>query len=759
MSSGTQKKTQRARVPAVAVRQGRVAQLCDALQRADIVAKLGMCLLAGCAMWAITSGWKPPFSVRTGQVPLRDITARIRFETLDVEGTKEARRLARQKVICIYNHDGTQLEQLREALIEKVRQIVRADSLDRAAAAVWNEFMVGLVPEGTPLEQAEAQATERFMAFREAVTASPQGLEKLESALRAGIALVNEHGLLDALQHDYDRDGGSQTEIRVARPGSPSTQRFNAESLRFGRSIEELRATLATTLPAEVVAHLIAWLTPRLPNTLTWDVLATRKEADRAAQAVEQVMTVWPPGDTLAAAGQPITAESRELLRTEHDRVVAELSLGERAAISAANFGMYAALFLLCGAYCVARQQHLLQDYRTLARILGLMVVTVFLCWVAPPQRWEVILIPLLLFAMTVVAAYEQELALLLSAVVDLLVVVSLGFGLTEFVIFFAAMASAILYTRHIRSRTKLIYVGAMAALVGALTSLGMGTLVGFPIDWPLFQLAGWVAFFSVAAGLLMTGLLPLFIERLFGFQTELSLLELGDVAHPLLQELVRRAPGTYNHSINVASIAESAAEAVGANSLLVRVGAYFHDIGKMLKPGYFIENQGDGHNRHATLAPAMSTLVIIAHVKDGADLARQHKLPSAFVDFIMQHHGTTLVEYFYRRANEQLESDPDIGEVDEHSFRYPGPKPQSKEAAILMLADAVESAGRTLSDPTPARIESLVHELALKRLLDGQFDECGLTLQDLKRIELSLIKSLSAVYHGRIKYPDQQSA
>jgi putative nucleotidyltransferase with HDIG domain len=221
----------------------------------------------------------------------------------------------------------------------------------------------------------------------------------------------------------------------------------------------------------------------------------------------------------------------------------------------------------------------------------------------------------------------------------------------------------------------------------------------------------------------------------------------------------VRRAPGTYNHSINVASIAEAAADAIGANGLLVRVGAYFHDIGKMLKPGYFIENQSDGDNRHESLLPAMSTLVIIAHVKDGADLARQHNLPNSLLDFIQQHHGTTLVEYFYNRASEQREANPDRGQVDEGSYRYPGPKPQTKEAAVLMMADAVESAGRTLTDPTPARIESLIHDLAMKRLLDGQFDECGLTLQELHKVEISLIKSLSVVYHGRIKYPDQQSA
>ncbi|MEK6235804.1 MAG: HDIG domain-containing protein, partial [Planctomycetales bacterium] len=232
-------------------------------------------------------------------------------------------------------------------------------------------------------------------------------------------------------------------------------------------------------------------------------------------------------------------------------------------------------------------------------------------------------------------------------------------------------------------------------------------------------------------------------------------LLELADVAHPLVQELVRKAPGTYNHSINVAAMADRAAEAIRANGLLVRVGAYFHDIGKMLKPGYFVENQGDQANRHDSLLPAMSTLIIIAHVKDGADLARRHGLPEPIVDFVEQHHGTTLVQYFYARANEQQKDNPDAADVEESNFRYPGPKPQTKEAGVLMIADAVESASRTLGEPTPARIEQLVEKITMDRLMDGQFDECGLNLQELKQIEDELVKSLNAMYHGRVKYPE----
>jgi len=233
----------------------------------------------------------------------------------------------------------------------------------------------------------------------------------------------------------------------------------------------------------------------------------------------------------------------------------------------------------------------------------------------------------------------------------------------------------------------------------------------------------------------------------------------MSNPSHPLLQELVRRAPGTYNHSITVASIGETAAESIGANGLLVRVGAYFHDIGKMLKPEYFVENMAPGQeSRHDKLSPSMSTLIIIGHVKDGVDLAKQHHLPQPLIDFIEQHHGTTLVEYFYRMALNQADEEPENQtEVEESLYRYPGPKPQSRESGVMMLADSVESASRTLSDPTPKRIESLVQAITMKKLLDGQFDDCSLTLREINAIQESLTKSLIGIYHGRIKYPDQK--
>jgi putative nucleotidyltransferase with HDIG domain len=419
--------------------------------------------------------------------------------------------------------------------------------------------------------------------------------------------------------------------------------------------------------------------------------------------------------------------------------------------------GMFAALFTLSGFYIHLNHRDLLADLGHVVTLLGFSVVTVVLCMLAAADGWQAHVVPLLLFAMTMAIAYDEDLALLLGAEVALVVVLGLGRGLPDYITLTAAAAAMVFWTGRIRSRSKLIYVGMWAGVVTMFTQAGVNLLHERPFDLQMVYEAARMGAWTLLAGFLMSGLLP-FVERSFGVLTDLSLLEVGDVAHPLLQELVRRAPGTYNHSINVASLAEAAAESIGARGLLVRVGAYFHDIGKMLKPAYFVENQGQ-ENRHESLVPAMSTLIIIAHVKEGVELARQYNLPQPIIDLIAEHHGTTLVEYFYRRAAERSQSDPNDSGPDEQTYRYPGPKPSTRESAVMMLADAAESASRTLTEPTPARIASLVHELAQKRLNDGQFDECGLTLEELHTVEKSLVKSLTAVYHGRVKYPDQRTA
>jgi putative nucleotidyltransferase with HDIG domain len=274
-----------------------------------------------------------------------------------------------------------------------------------------------------------------------------------------------------------------------------------------------------------------------------------------------------------------------------------------------------------------------------------------------------------------------------------------------------------------------------------------------YSIDAGLAMIAGF--FGGMLAGVASTGLVPL-IEMIFGFTTDIKLLELANLDQPLLRELMLQAPGTYHHSVIVSNMVEASAEAINANPLLAKVSAYYHDIGKMKKPLYFIENQMGGENRHEKLAPSMSSLVLISHVKDGVELAREHKLGREIIDIIQQHQGKSLISYFYQKAREHAESKGGkVSQVKEEDFRYPGPKPQTKEAGLVMLADMSEAACRSLAEPSPARIQGMVQKIINKVFSDGQLDECELTLKDLHEIAKSFNKTLSGIYHQRVEYPE----
>ncbi|MBC8127260.1 MAG: HDIG domain-containing protein [Gloeobacteraceae cyanobacterium ES-bin-144] len=331
----------------------------------------------------------------------------------------------------------------------------------------------------------------------------------------------------------------------------------------------------------------------------------------------------------------------------------------------------------------------------------------------------------------------------------------------------------SVFVTLQVRRRSRLIRAGVYVGLATWLLAMSFG-LISFPFedlgatDW---QLVGWQSAAAIGSGIitamLVSGALPM-LESLFGITTDISWLEIADLNHPLLRRLSAEAPGTYHHSLMVASLAEAAAEKIQANATLCRVCSYFHDIGKLVKPEYFTENINEDRNPHDDLAPSMSALIIISHVKEGVDLALKHKLNHQIIDIIQQHHGTSLVWYFFKRAQQQQEDaraggkimnmrEEDIPEVREESFRYPGPKSQFKEAGIISLADSVESASRSLVKPTPQKIEQLVGDIIEKRISDGQLDDCDLTLREIKAIGESFRFSLQNMLHSRIAYPKDE--
>jgi putative nucleotidyltransferase with HDIG domain len=387
-----------------------------------------------------------------------------------------------------------------------------------------------------------------------------------------------------------------------------------------------------------------------------------------------------------------------------------------------------------------------LKVYRLLH--LNLFFVIIFVeAYFVSNQGWPMFYIPFIVIPMLTTLLFScLELSLLITLATSVAVAFLTRTPFSMGVLFLTSGLVSSILVFGARRRMAVIRAGLMVSILQAIMVFFIdGLRIVSPVRY-IFLMAN-----GIVSSVIVVGVLPIF-EYLFKTVTNISLLELADFNHPLLQQMVLEAAGTYHHSLVVGNLSEAACQAIGANALLARIGAYYHDIGKLKKPDYFSENQNIKESKHDTLSPTMSKLVIMNHVKDGIEMAKRHKLNPRLIDFIMQHHGNSLVYYFYRRALENLEEDQ---EIKEEGFRYPGPKPNTKETAIVLLADSVEAAARTLKEPTPVKIEELVHKIINNKFIDGQLDECELTLKDLEKISTVFIRILGGIYHSRIIYPE----
>lgn len=362
--------------------------------------------------------------------------------------------------------------------------------------------------------------------------------------------------------------------------------------------------------------------------------------------------------------------------------------------------------------------------------------------------------IPFACGAMIIAVLVNRNVAMIMSILTSFLI----GLLFDEEIIFplfsFLGSVAASYHIVDSRQRSNFLKVGIFLAVINVAAILCLNLLTGRLLndlhDLLISLAMGFLGGF--VTGILVAGITPVF-ESLFGFITYIKLLELANLNQPLFQRMIIEAPGTYHHSIIVASLVEAAAEAIGANSLLAKVSAYYHDIGKLAKPHYYIENQPGYDNRHDKLSPKMSSLIIISHVKEGCELASQVKLGQPIINIIREHHGTSLVSYFFDKAKK--DKDESIRSLSESDFRYPGPKPQTKEAGLVMLGDVIEASSRTLSNPTPARIRSLVRERIDRIYADGQLDDCELTLKNLNTIAETFTRILTGIFHHRVDYPE----
>ena len=478
----------------------------------------------------------------------------------------------------------------------------------------------------------------------------------------------------------------------------------------------------------------------------------TMQERQRQVQKVPAYRGGVEKGDVIVRKGEQITKEIKRKL-TSLDRERTDQSprqLWGRQLAGEAMFGLLTFAFLFAYLYLLRPDVWTSDRHMILLAIVLSLPIVLFGIIVRVP--WiNLYAVPIALASVVITIIFNSRLALIATLVLAFTGGQMLGLDLEYTFASFFAGALAIFSVRDIKNRGQFV-VSAVLAFVGYASVLTASWLY---LDASMERFSREITFAGIGASFTITSYLVLWaLERVFDITTDLTLLELSDTNNKLLKDLSLQAPGSFNHSLQVANLAEAAADRIGAHALLTRVGALYHDIGKMQQPEYFVENQRSGSNPHDSLKPRMSALVIARHVKDGLEMAKENGLPERVHTFIPTHHGTARIEYFYRKAIEQT-SDED-SPVLESEFRYPGPRPDSKETGILMLADSIEAASRSLDDPTHKRLKSLIELIVRERIEDGQLDNTDLTFRDLAQIRKTFLKMLMGIYHVRVKYPDQ---
>ncbi len=683
----------------------------DRILGADLVwsaALVGvMFILLESARWGASYGRFQP-----GERPAVDVVATRDLEILDEELTGSRRRSAGESVPDVWALDTERGSRLRA---EMAREI--------AALGLSREVESAL---GSCLEQVE----------RRAIVASKALLDQ-----QPAILVVRIPG------------GGEETVTNYASILDLDEARGQARSCARTSSANaaEERDSLSDLLATFVDAN------------LSYAPEATSTRREQVAAAVPEVRILVPQGTVLARAGEKLTKESLSLLEAAREA-------SERRSGAGEILGLLTVLSMLAfflHRYCRHHQRRF-RKIENLHALLALVLVLMMLLaqgmlWVVrglADDLWEpfhhvgsyTYLIPLGGGAILVALLANGRIAMVYAGFASVLFSALCGWDALRMVWAFLVQLAGVHAITSYRERAALLKAGLVVGGAGAAAAVAIGALREAAEPTSRIVLEAGLAFLggALGVGLLVSFVLPLF-EGLFHVLTDIRLLELSNVNHPLLSELAVRAPGSYNHSLVVGTLAQEAAKTIGANSLFCRVAAFYHDIGKVQKPEYYVENQ-HGVNPHDRLSPSMSALVIAAHVKDGVRMAREAGLPEQIVDIIPQHHGTRLMTFFHDKARRQ--ADPSLGPINEDDFRYPGPKPRTAEAAIFMLSDAVEAAARSVDEPTPNRLREVIRRVTNAIVLDRQLDDCDLTFADLERIQESLLRTLVGMHHHRPDYP-----
>lgn len=490
-----------------------------------------------------------------------------------------------------------------------------------------------------------------------------------------------------------------------------------------------------------------------VPN-LVLDEEATERTLAIAESEIVPTEGIVRENEVIVRQGDRVTSDIMRKLASLKEQLLLQSGGQIQWKATLGHFLVTIASLLIFFLYLYLLRKSIFKDTAKLALITLLFLGVIALYGVALRAALiDMYVVPVAIVAVLLTVIFDSRVALFGSLTLAFIGshLLNYDFSFTFATVF--ASTLSIFSVRDIRNRSQ-FFISASVVFVGYMLVLTANLLLQ---NTPTARFTDLVIFVAINSVLLLLAYPALWIfERVFDITTDLTLLELSDTNRPVLKELSLKAPGTFNHVLQVANLAESAAASIGANALLTRVGALYHDIGKMVKPEYFVENQRGGVNPHDGLKPRMSALIIASHVKEGIEMARRARLPQEVEDFIPMHHGTTRIEYFYQRALKQhKENDPP---VQESEFRYPGPRPHSKETSILMLADGIEAASRALENPSHKRLEGLIDAIVQARLEDGQLDNTNLTFRELNTIKESMLSVLTGIYHVRVKYPEDES-
>jgi hypothetical protein len=700
---------------------------------------------------------------RLGMIAREHIKADRDFLVEDRLSTDQKRMEALSEMSAVYDFDSglsTRLEATLVSAFLKMQETMQrlrnpSESLPASArqqmlAQAHKEFEETL---GVPVTKEEFDTLRRYHFSRTVA----QNISGLLSDIMRTEWITNAPFLKQDLEKGIlVRDTQTLKEIQTSDLSSiRQLNRIDALLLKKAGSLTAGESVILRRTGLSLVKKMIQ------PN-LTYNRVATEQRKQELLAAVKPVYFQVQTNEMIVREGEKIN-------RTDLDKLESFFKMKQEQRLSnfLNFFGLFLAILFLAALLYLLSVQWLRKSRNNNAEIFFLLSMAVFQVLLVKagifiseainrafpfiPVDACFFALPFAVGAMLVGIMINRNMALIFSLFSSVVVSFLFEARFTMTLFSFLGGMTACYHIVHCRKRSAFFKTGFFLGLANVVVILALTLIAGqAPSFNTLIKIA--MGFFGgIQAGIIVAGITPL-VESLFKYTTDIKLLELANLNQPIFQKMIIESPGTYHHSIIVGSMVEAAAEAIGANSLLAKVSAYYHDIGKAKKPHYYIENQRNGENRHDKLSPRMSALVIISHIKDGCELAVQAKLGREITDIIREHHGTSLVRYFYEKAKK--DPDASVRSLSESDFRYPGPKPQTREAGLVLLGDVIEASCRTLTNPTPSRISNLVRERIERVFMDGQLDECELTLRDLNSISETFTRILNGIFHQRIDYP-----